>query len=237
MKKNIWESYDFESIKNKVPVMDSETLGINYVDLKDINPNQKYIDIIDELSMKIIGEQLVNAQTNDDFTRIHVNVKAKETCHYSVYTFYTENDGSYLIDGMKFDDLDFFKKFATQIIEIKCKDKIRELYKHGIIANIPFENKPNNVDLNKITKKWFKEEFERIAEEEGNGETLEKVKIKNENNLLTITFDVDCGRAGLHRGGNITITERGVVRTHLPEIIEGSGIDNELKRNIEKLIK
>lgn len=75
---------------------------------------------------------------------------------------------------------------------------------------------------------WFKKKFKQITEDLLNGEDAIDVSIKDN----TITFSVDAGDAGIHRGGIVKITSKGVKVT-LPEIIEGGGVEEDLEAAVE----
>lgn len=89
-------------------------------------------------------------------------------------------------------------------------------------------NKPKYATKNFPMESWFKKKFQEITEDLLNGEEAIDIVIKDNQ----ITFSVDAGDYGIHRGGVVKITSKGV-RVTLPEIIEGGGVEEELEVAVE----
>ena len=71
-----------------------------------------------------------------------------------------------------------------------------------------------------------------------NGESIENLDYNFNDNGLIINFDVECGRAGLHRGCSLEINNRGNIKVDLDETpLDGCGIENELEDRIREIIE
>lgn len=87
-------------------------------------------------------------------------------------------------------------------------------------------------------EKWFKDSFDELTEEHRNSEELENFKMEKTGSITKITFDVDCGRAGVHRENYVTIdNKKKAVQIRLSEIIEFCGIEDGLKTALLKKLK
>ena len=197
--------------------------------------NDVYVKILKDLADEIIGEDLVKVESNDDSTRIRISINPKDSCGYSCYTIYTEN-GYYILNELNFNSLEFFKEYAKQILEISCKNAINYLFKKGIIKESS-HIKPDIINLDKITEKWFINKFEEITDEKGNDETVEDLIITKSDDSVDISFSVDSGRYRIDYDNSIIVTSKGDIEMDLSEIIKGGCFEGELKRSIEYLIK
>jgi hypothetical protein len=116
---------------------------------------------------------------------------------------------------------------------------LKEFYKQNYIKDLPsklIENK--KINFSKLTTTWLIDKFHEISENEMNGETIENVTIEKTKKGLFITFDLDCDRMGFWKNKSIEINNRGNIVVNLEDTpVEGSGIESELKKSIEKIIK
>lgn len=146
-------------------------------------------------------------------------------------------------DNLLFDNLEFFKEYTSQIFE-QLKKELISLYKKGFINTLPDGiAEPKKIDLVNLCVADFYEIFNRCAEENGNSEKCEDVKVeileKTRYNpkLLKIDFAVDCNRYGLFRHKSISITERGNINIDLMDTpLEGGDVEYSLKEELSKLI-
>ena len=221
------------------------------------NSNEKYINILSELSDEMIGKDSIGFYSNEDNTRISINFKNNLGVKYGIHTIETEN-GYFILNAwrdikFKFNSIDTFIDMAKQIIENIIKPAILELYKDNVISKIPekMETPIINIDLSKITEEWLIEKFNEVSEEESNGEEMEEgIKIEKYYNLpsgassasqkfedgIKIEFSIDCGRRGVHRDNSIHINNKGKVNINLCEMLEGGGIESNLIEKIENYI-
>lgn len=201
--------------------------------------SEEYLKIIDEIAEEVVGDKLVSGEVNTAHTRLSITIREKNSCGYGGDTLILK-DGYFLIDDLPFDSIDFFREYIRQLMLVKIKKQILDLYKRGILKKLPSKMsrlEPSNPTFENITEKWFKEKFEVIAEEESNSETIEDLKFEMIGKALHISFAVDCGRRGVHRANKISISERGDICMGLAEVIEGGDIEHHLRIAIEERIK
>ena len=86
-----------------------------------------------------------------------------------------------------------------------------------------------------ITKKSFANIFYKITDDIMNGESAVDIKIEFVRDKTVIEFNVDCGRLGTHSNNKVIINNSGLVRVYLADVIEGSGIEDELEIQLLKL--
>ena len=91
-----------------------------------------------------------------------------------------------------------------------------------------------NLDL--LTKELFETTFHDISSNYSNNEKLEDVRLERTESILSILFNVDCGRYGLHRNNIIRVYKNGEIRPDLAEHIEGGDLEGQLKRRLKKLL-
>ncbi len=142
--------------------------------------------------------------------------------------------------------IDAFRKHYGDDVDMQklidaCSDKLdvcetrvwgepdeKGVYKH--IKEVPVSASFINFD-----KKWFKDIFECITDEESNGETTENLKFNFNDDKVIISFAVNCGDYGVHRDNQVHITSKNVW-VSLCEILEGGGVEDALKKALmEKL--
>lgn len=86
-----------------------------------------------------------------------------------------------------------------------------------------------------ITKKNFINLFEYSAEQESNGETIDKIDIETLNDRVIITFDIDA--YGVHKNNKIFITNEGAIKLQSSEFLESlSGVEQMLINGLENHI-
>lgn len=191
----------------------------------------EYTEIISEVINEHLGDSYVKIYHNLR-DRLHIGITNLPTTH----TFFMSGD-DYVLDGCTFNNKEFFRDYATQIVNTKLKEAFITAYKNNWIDKLPnkltFEPDPFNVD--NITAEWFTYAFAKIAEYESNSETIENVKLtKVEPNsslkgIFVIQFDLDCGRRGLFRGLTVSINDKGVVTVDVDDTpIESGGIASVL---------
>ena len=250
MEKNIWSTYNFDNEKelrkqlNKdfpnLSIHDNESMNkihqakLNFYKNKYI----KYFDIVNgELSTMVGDVKELSIECGDLGLEILIN----RSCIYRINII----EDNYIINMLHEEDikislnnLDIFKEIIKQVIEKSIIPELKDSYKRGYIKNLPTKLNPKEkINFDEITKEWLTENFYKISEYDGNGEIIENVKIKLIKKECIITFDADCGRAGVHRNNEIKINDKGFVKMNFCEIIEGGDIESQLKRKIEEYIK
>ena len=89
-------------------------------------------------------------------------------------------------------------------------------------------------------RKWFTKLFNDLAAEHGNGETIDKIDVvANNNDKVTITFDIDCDDNGVHRGNKIELDHKSTNKVYirLREIIEGGDLEAALTKELFDTMK
>ena len=94
-----------------------------------------------------------------------------------------------------------------------------------------------NPVFKKITKKWFKEKFVEITQEEMNGEEAEDIEFVYLKKSLTINFNLNLHRYGFSKGLSVRITDGGEIYVDLNDTsLEGCGVDDILADAIYDLM-
>ncbi len=209
--------------------------------VNDTKTNDIYVKFIRELADDIIGDDWVKVESNAEDTRIFISVRPdKKSGGYGVHTIWTDKGYFILEEKFRFNQLQMFIEYAKQVLLVKVRDMVMDIYVRGDIAALPSRMQDialPSFKLSAVEFMWFKETFETIASEVGNSETVENIKVVQSNRKLTITFDVDCGRYGLHRKNKITVNERGNIQFDLCANLEGGDIQDRLQTAITEKIK
>lgn len=196
-----------------------------------------YKSILEESAEKVLGDKkFINVEITTN--RIHINGYFTGGSKYSIHTIFTEDD-HFVLDKCQFKSTDFFKEYAMQIMEVHVKPHILEMYKAGHTKKLPpnmtFDEK---VGLDNVTAEWFKEEFDRLAEEYCNSDKARNVKVHKKEGKLIIMFDMNCGRSGIWEDNTVVVNDKGVVKVHVDDTpIEGGDLESQIKRSVEAKVK
>lgn len=117
---------------------------------------------------------------------------------------------------------------------IKSKDSLGDVMYYLSEENIKKANQESD-SLSEL-KSWVIDKFQEITNEESNGESIDDIEIKRENDNIIIEFTVDCEDYGIHHGNEIIISEDGTLEITLAEVIESGAIGSMLEEAIQSEI-
>jgi hypothetical protein len=223
---NIFESYDFGKLKREAEIKE-QSLKEKYAD---------FLIIINELLSQNVGDiERLNIRCSDD--RISVGVRTM-----FIVDVLIKDDKFIIREEFTSLRLEFskevFPEYFFQIINLKIVPFVKNAYQRGSIEALPEKIKCHSeFDLSKITETWLKETFYEISSDWGNSETIRKIKIKQKEQGLKISFTLECGRYGTYSDNTVTVSNRGYVNTSFAEIIEGGDIESRFRKAIANLIK
>lgn len=153
------------------------------------------------------------------------------------------NESTYQVSchvGFKQTPLNFhissFEQYTNQLIDLILIPQIYNYYECGYLKTLPGKLTADPVDLSLINKDWFIDIFEKIFEEDYNGETANNITIDKNTDNTVILFELDCGRRGRY-DNKIVINDKGHVTMDLADIIDGGAFEPAMKKAIVKLIK
>jgi hypothetical protein len=204
----------------------------------------KFLDVVIEEMFDLVGN---SSDLSFECDERGINILVNRS---SLLKFYLEDD-CFLLSQLynqkiviKLSNLDTFRDVVRQLITTEVIPSLYNFYKMNYIKVLPTRLQKENkkLDFSKITVKWLTEKFEEISGNCCNGETIENVVILpldliGVNDGIEISFDVDCGRYGLHRDQSIKINDKGYVKINFFDSpIEGSGVESNLKDEISKLL-
>lgn len=194
---------------------------------------KELIDILDITINEYLGNTSkfnFSIEVKNTDSRIHITF-ISDKFRYSIYTIITDNE-FVILDGFKFKSSEFFSELSKGIVSNQIIPFLKMNYLRGLIDSLPERIMSKEKPVMSIDLEWLKNTFHKVSEEEGNSEMIENIKMSNDKDKINITFDVDCGRYGLHRENRVEINDRGYVSVYLSGPLDGSGIETELANKI-----
>jgi hypothetical protein len=197
----------------------------------------RFVKLIKQCLSEKIGDSDIELHIEDE--RISV-IMSKTRC--SSITVKVKNDNFFLKDPFStveipFNDDNIFITYINRLIDrLLISDIIKE-YKKNRIDKLPEKLNISipNFNLDIITADKFTELFNKIANEDSNGERIYKIDInRNKPNEIIIEFDIDCGRRGKHFA-NLKFNNRGEVSTNFfDNPLDGGDVEGQLEEQFVK---